>query len=105
MSDPEDVFYQNTASGELKADAVSKLVPQPTSTFFVPVTHEAWRDTPCVYIVPTEDRAIPPMIQHMWVDRLKSEKGVLMEVEEMKSDHVPFLSVPEEMLEILKKVM
>lgn len=105
VSEPENIFYSNTNSPEMRADAVSKLVPQPTGTFFVPVMHEAWRDTPSVFIVTTEDRAIPAFVLRMWVERVKAENGVHMQVEELESDHVPFLSMPNKLLEVISKVM
>ena len=52
-----------------------------------------------------KNHAIPPFVQHMWVDRVRSEKGVHIQVEELESDHVPFLSVPEKLLEMINKVI
>ena len=67
-----------------------------------PLTYTAWKDHPVSYIYCTEDQAIPLAKQHSMV----AESGIESEVAtfEVDSSHSPFLSKPQEIVDIIKKV-
>ena len=62
-------------------------------------THEgiAWRSKPTWYIVAAEDRAVHPDLQRFCAKRMGATTI------ELKSSHVPMLSRPREVLEVIRK--
>jgi pimeloyl-ACP methyl ester carboxylesterase len=62
-------------------------------------THEgiAWRSKPSWYVVAAEDRAVHPDLQRFCAKRMGATTI------ELKSSHVPMLSRPREVLEVIRK--
>lgn len=59
----------------------------------------AWRSVPAWYVVATQDRIIPPAIQHRMASRMRAE------VREIGASHVPFLSRPREFTEVILEAL
>ena len=62
--------------------------PVNSSVFGAKVTNAAWKNVPTWYIVATEDRAINPDLERFYAKRMGAKTT------EIKSSHVPFLSHP-----------
>lgn len=67
-----------------------------------PVTYAAWKHVPSTYIVCTEDKAISYETQLGLVERAKKE-GVHLRTEQLEASHSPFLSMPEAVVEAIRR--
>ena len=79
------------------------------------LTYAGYNDVECHWILCTEDKIVPPEGQRGFVSMLEGggggdgdgEAGKKREVRvwELKSDHCPSVSCPEELLEVIKGAM
>lgn len=93
-----EIFY-NTCSPELARWATSRLSKfAPTQPLFAPIrlSKERFGAIPKDYIVCTQDKAMPPAIQHWLCDRTPGVRK-----REIATDHSPFLSDPEGLARLL----
>jgi pimeloyl-ACP methyl ester carboxylesterase len=65
--------------------------------FTQPVLGAAWRTRPTYYIVGTEDRTIQPDLERFLAKRMKAK------VTELASSHVPMLSQPQRVYEVIRE--
>jgi pimeloyl-ACP methyl ester carboxylesterase len=65
------------------------------SAFTQPVLGAAWKTRPTYYIVGTEDRTIQPDLQRFLAKRMQAK------VTEVASSHVPMLSQPRRVYEVI----
>jgi pimeloyl-ACP methyl ester carboxylesterase len=79
---------------EVQRWAVDRLGHQPMASFTQAPRLIAWSLKPTTYVVCTEDRAIPPWLQR----RMAVNAG---HVVELTASHSPFLSVPDELAQVL----
>lgn len=73
-----------------------KLQPQPSEGWFDTVTYCGWKDVPSLYLVCEDDQVIPSQWQSQMADLAGSE------VEKCGARHMPFVSMPEEVVEVVK---
>ena len=66
------------------------------SVFTAPVPGAAWKTIPSWYIVATEDRAINPDLERFYAKRIGATTS------EIKSSHVPFVSHPKEVANVIE---
>ena len=66
------------------------------------VTYAAWRHVPSTYLLCTEDRTIPIQTQEALVGRAKKD-GAEMKTEMLRAGHSPFLSVPDEVVQAIRR--
>jgi hypothetical protein len=92
-----DDFYGDVPTG-LRADAVSRLVPQSARSFADQVMQAGWHSVPSSYIVCDKDQAILPAVQ----EQLAVRTG---EVHHLASGHSPFLSMPSVLTDLLIKIL
>ncbi|KAE8379017.1 Alpha/beta hydrolase fold-1 [Aspergillus bertholletiae] len=102
VPDAASVFYQDLPNDEA-AFWAERLVVQPKSAQFNPISHEAYRGTPATYIVCEDDRAIPPSMQEMMISNVQNA-GVSMDVVRIPASHSPFLSMPESTAKLVVKL-
>jgi pimeloyl-ACP methyl ester carboxylesterase len=98
---PADVARRTTfacCSDEVAAWALERRRPQAVAPLSEPVRLEGFRfDTiPTTYVVCTRDQAIPPALQR----RMLAAAGCT-DVVELETDHVPQLSAPAELADLL----
>jgi pimeloyl-ACP methyl ester carboxylesterase len=86
-------FYADVEPESADA-AVALLTPQPGTTFGEGVSAVAWREIPSTYVVCTEDRAIPVVVQRALAERAASAI-------EWPTSHSPFLSRPHLVIDLL----
>ncbi len=60
------------------------------------VTNVAWKTIPSWYLVAQEDRAINPDLERFMANRIGAKTT------EIKASHVPFLSHPHEVVELIE---
>lgn len=94
-------FY-NTTSNEWIIRAESKLGPEPMNSFITPLssTQEHFGQVPRTYIECLQDQAIPITMQ-------RSMRHILpcKYVATLDTDHSPFYSAPEELVEVLINIV
>lgn len=66
------------------------------------MTYAAWKDFQTVYVICEDDHTIIPESQELMIS-LAREKGARIEVERLHSSHSPFLSVPQETAELIRR--
>jgi pimeloyl-ACP methyl ester carboxylesterase len=90
-----DVFCKDRPLAEARLIAVTQK-PVNSTVFGAKVANAAWRSVPSWYIVATEDRAINPDTERFYARRMKATTT------EIKSSHVPFLSHPQEVANVIE---
>lgn len=93
-------FKAGFAGDTADADAAflrDSQVPINMAIFDTPVKHAAWRGKPSWAVVATEDRAIDPkLLRH-------TAKRIGARVEEVKASHVPFLTQPKAVADVIDR--
>ncbi len=96
-----EVFYA-ACEPEVAERAASRLNPQPVAPFVTPVSAPAtgaFAELKRSYIVCKQDRAIPPELQR----RMAGERAT-GNVAELDTDHAPFLSRKDELVQLLERL-
>ncbi|KAJ5726193.1 uncharacterized protein N7483_007550 [Penicillium malachiteum] len=62
-------------------------------------TYEPWQEIPCAYIICEEDRALPPSFQELFASKMGGPENTYR----LPSSHSPFLSMPDRLVDVLKK--
>jgi pimeloyl-ACP methyl ester carboxylesterase len=91
-----DDFAQDV-SAEEKVILTATQGPLASAAFGTPITTPAWRNKPSWFVVATEDRAIPPQLEHTMASRMGAHTTTL------RSSHVPMLSHPEQVAEVIEQ--
>ena len=103
MKDPGHRFY-NDLDEKARAHWVSELRPTPTVTQTTPLTYVAYMHHPVSYLFCTNDAALDVEIQKMMVARLE-KNGIEVHTETCSSGHSPFPSMPEQVLELVNRML
>lgn len=99
--DPHELFYHDVPDDE--ADyRVSQLTTQSLKALFEggEYAYAGWQDVPTWYIGTIEDRGLPVVLQRVQVGMARGQGGMVHH-RELKSSHSPFLSMPDEVVEII----
>ena len=101
VTPPRELFYHDVPEEEAEY-AVSQLTPQSLKSLFEGGEHSyaGWMDVPAWYIGTVEDRGLPVVAQRLNVG-VAREMGCNVEHRELQTSHSPFLSQPEETVEIV----
>lgn len=76
-----------------------------TASFKEGLSYAGYADVDIGYIVLEDDMIIPVSYQEMMIQFLEKEKGKSVDVYRLKSGHCPNASKPEELAEILRKIV
>jgi len=104
-----DIFYHDVPE-PLFSQYARLLGKQPAATFATPVVHAGWRSVPSTYVYTRQDRPLPLLYQEFMAKRAQrvasQDRGLRLFEGEMgevyiDSGHTPFLSMTEEMGNIL----
>ena len=100
---PEHYFYNDLSSSEAK-HWVSLLRPQSwVAVTSGVVTSEACMEVPAHYLFCSKDQALAIEIQKGMVAGAEERSGKSFRTEELECSHSPFLSMPEETAEFLRR--
>ncbi|EPS45569.1 hypothetical protein H072_467 [Dactylellina haptotyla CBS 200.50] len=101
VADPRQFFYHDVPEDEVEY-WVSQLTPHSLKSLFEggEHTYAGWMDVPAWYIGTIEDQGLPVVAQRLNVGMARS-MGTTVEHRELQTSHSPFLSQPEEVVEIL----
>lgn len=91
-----DDFAGDLTPEEKKMVLATQGVPKP-DLFDTKVGGTAWKTKPSWYIVGTHDRTVHPDLERAMAKRMKATTS------ELDSDHVPMLSHPEKVLEVMRQ--
>ncbi|KAL1970746.1 hypothetical protein VTN77DRAFT_2580 [Rasamsonia byssochlamydoides] len=83
---------------------VSELKPGPAIAQLTPIIQASYLYHPVTYLFCENDEALPLAVQQMMVQKAE-EKGVTIRKETCTAGHSPFLSQPETVLNVAKKVV
>ncbi|OAL01540.1 alpha/beta-hydrolase [Phaeosphaeriaceae sp. SRC1lsM3a] len=105
VAPPSKLFYHDL-SAEEAAHWVSELRPQALKALFEGGEHAyaGWQDVPTWYVGTSEDKAMPVFAQRVQIGMARVIGGVV-EHREMPTSHSPFLSRPEDVVEIIMDVV
>lgn len=90
----QDVFAKDLSTNEARLMAVTQK-PIAGNIFETPINSAAWKTIPSWYLVATEDKAINPDLERFMAKRMHAQ------LSEVKSSHVPFLSKPEQVADVI----
>jgi pimeloyl-ACP methyl ester carboxylesterase len=100
--DAENIFYGDLPRQDAESWA-AKLRPMlRTALWTLKSEYSAHKDIPVSYLVCTEDRALPEKTQRLIIKKIQDD-GALVRVEEVKSSHSPFLSMPERTSDFIRR--
>lgn len=95
---PEVAF--NDMSADKAAYYLDRCSHSSTSVFATPSTFEPWANgIDCAYVYCTDDNALPFPIQQQMAQQLGPEPVTWS----LKAGHCPFASIPDQLLEVVKK--
>lgn len=102
---PYERYYADTTR-EHAQPALDRLAPMAQSAMTTPTVYAGWKDygIPCTYIRCLNDAAVTGDLCDLYIKRLK-DSGVDTTVEELDAGHSPFWIGPEELLQVLKRVL
>jgi pimeloyl-ACP methyl ester carboxylesterase len=103
MSDPERRFYNDLLVDE-KAFWSSELRLCPAIAQTTPITYAAYLQHPVTYIFCENDEALPIDVQHTMVEKVSKGTGISIPTESWTAGHSPYLSQPEMVLALIKKL-
>ncbi len=101
VTPPRQLFYHDLPGDEAD-EWVSQLTPQNLKALFEGGEHAyaGWQDVPVWYIGTVEDQGLPVAMQRLQVGMAR-EMGGAVEHRELQTSHSPFLSQPNEVVDIL----
>jgi pimeloyl-ACP methyl ester carboxylesterase len=101
VTPPRQLFYHDLPEEEA-GEWVKQLSPQSLKALFEGGEHSyaGWRDVPVWYIGTVEDQGLPVVAQRVNVGMAR-EMGAAVVHRELRSSHSPFLSQPDEVVELL----
>jgi len=91
-----DAFCGDLSAAEQKLVFATQGAPL-ADLFTQPVRGEAWSKKPTYYIVGTEDRTVHPDLERFVAKRMNAK------ITELKSSHVPMLSQPRAVYEVIRE--
>lgn len=99
VPDPIPVFYNDVENPEQWSD---KLVVHPKSAQYTPVTHEAFGEYPCTYLLCEKDQGLSAFVQQMMIDKV-ADSGCVFSTEKIEAGHSPFLSMPGKLVDFIHR--
>jgi len=90
----------NDVSPEVAEFCSSQVTHSSAVVFATPTSYEPWASgLPCAYIFCTEDNALPYPVQQQMAAQLGPDPTTFS----VKAGHCPFLSVPDQLLEVIEQ--
>lgn len=97
--DPGAAFFSGLEEQSVVDKAVSMLVRFPPGPMTAVVSSEVWKSVPATYMFTSRDNALLPPYQSLMLGKIK-ERGVELKVLELDTHHSPWISLPEEMVQL-----
>lgn len=90
---------------EMAAGFIKVMPSHSAASFASPLTHAGYKYVPCTYIFCENDGLVVPKKQVEYIDRIRNESGRAVDVFNLSSGHVPHLTEPEKLVEIIAKIV
>jgi pimeloyl-ACP methyl ester carboxylesterase len=90
------LFAADVSTAEAAVMAATQK-PVSASVFDATVTRAAWKTIPSFYLVTEDDQAINPKLERFYATRMGAK------VTEVKSSHVPFISHPRVVVDVIER--
>ncbi|TKA67533.1 hypothetical protein B0A55_08460 [Friedmanniomyces simplex] len=103
--DPATVLFNTLHDKAALTEALEHLRPQSLSSFTSPAKTASWSQYPCAYIKCTQDNSTSLVDQEHMIEKLRRHCQWKPTVAELNSDHVPFLSMPEKLADMVKRLV
>ena len=100
---PIKLFYADVQA-DLAQKMESLLVRQSGPALTASITYAAWKDIPTIYLKTKNDEILFPNWQDRQIKAVR-DAGIEITVEEYESSHCPFISMPENMIEAVKRTV
>lgn len=100
---PVQLFYADVPSGQAKR-MENLVTSQSAKAQMDVIMYPAWKFNPTTYLKTTADRVLFPEWQQRQIDAVK-RADVRLQVETFDASHSPFLSLPEEMLAVIERIV
>jgi hypothetical protein len=85
--------------------AWAKQMPEhSTASFGGELTYAGYKDVPVSYLFTEKDQTVTPEMQQVCIDNIEQATGNKVDVRRLDSGHFPFLSRPNEVAQIIRKV-
>ena len=82
----------------------SKMPHHSTATFVDELTYPAYRHIPSTYLFMLDDKVIPLEMQKGFVEKANQQSNTKIATYSSGGGHVPFISTPESVVEVVRKV-
>lgn len=89
---------------EKAVDLVKHMPHHSAVSFASELTYAGYKHVPCSYIFCESDSLITPAQQQTFIDRIKTSSGRDVAVHKLNSGHVPNVSQPEKLVEVIVKI-
>ena len=103
VNDPAVTLFSGISDHATVNAAVGGTCAQAGAALMAKATEATWKQYPCFYVKCLEDNANEVREQDHFIDRLRNG-GALAGVEELSSCHYPFVSMPEDLAEMVKSI-
>lgn len=100
MVEEGEIFYSDLSEEDI-VHWKSEMAPVPLITQTTPITYAAYQYFPVTYLYCTKDQALPLALQEMMVQ----SSGVVFKKESCDASHSPFLSMPQVVLDVVKRMI
>jgi pimeloyl-ACP methyl ester carboxylesterase len=81
-----------------------KMPEHSTASFGGELTYEGYKDVPVSYLYTEQDRTVLPKLQQVCIDNVEQATGKKVDVQKLDSGHFPFLSRPNDVVRIIRRV-
>lgn len=102
--DPQRRFYHDLPPDE-QAHWTSELIKCPAVAQLTPLTHTAYLYHPVTYLFCEDDQGLPLFLQQEMVKKVEESTGITIKKQTCNAGHSPFLSQPETLLQLVKKIV
>jgi pimeloyl-ACP methyl ester carboxylesterase len=90
---------------EERALAWASAAPRHSALSFAsPLSYVAYKDMPSSYILTERDGIIPPAVQEMYIDNIKTLTGKPVDVHKLDTNHAPNLTAPEDLAKVIVEI-
>lgn len=84
----------------------AKQMPEHSMLSFTgALTNSGYETVPVTYFLTEKDLTVPPAMQREQIKTIETAKGAEIEVLTIPTDHFPYITAPEEVAQVIRKVV
>lgn len=81
-----------------------RMSEQSAPSFGTKLTYGGYKDVPVSYLLCENDVVIPPELQQSIIAMIEEESGNKVDVHKIKSDHAPWISHTDSVVEVIRQI-